>query len=255
MEYEPDPDLRDVEQIPLTEKGGVEAFLTREVLPWAPDAWYVADSVKVGYEINFNRHFYRPPPLRTLEEIRADILALERETEGLLEGMVATETLSTATKLRVYADTSVFGGCEDDEFRCPSRRLFDQFVRGDMTLLLSAVTLNELERAPERVRAVLHSVPEENTEFLDLSPEVEELANHYISDGAIASKMLPDALHIALATSARADVLVSWNFRHMVNLKRVRAYNSVNLKNGYQRLDIRMPREVLDDAQVRSQEL
>ena len=85
VEYEPDPDLRDIEQIPLTEEGGVEAFLTREVLPWAPDAWYVPDSVKVGYEINFNRHFHRPPPMRTLAEIRADILALERETEGLLE--------------------------------------------------------------------------------------------------------------------------------------------------------------------------
>ena len=84
VEYEPDPDLRDTEQIPLQEPGGIEAFLRREVLPYAPDAWYQPDSVKTGYEISFTRYFYKPQPMRTLAEIRADILALEQETEGLL---------------------------------------------------------------------------------------------------------------------------------------------------------------------------
>ena len=84
VEYEPDTDLRDTEQIPLQEAGGIEAFLEREVLPYAPDAWYQFDSVKTGYDISFSRYFYKPQPLRTLEEIRADILALEKETEGLL---------------------------------------------------------------------------------------------------------------------------------------------------------------------------
>ena len=88
VEYEPDTDLRDTEQVPLLEECGVEGFLRREVLPYAPDAWYVPDKVKVGYEISFTRHFYKPQPLRPLEEIRADILALERETEGLLSGIV-----------------------------------------------------------------------------------------------------------------------------------------------------------------------
>ncbi|HOP98625.1 MAG TPA: class I SAM-dependent DNA methyltransferase [Verrucomicrobiota bacterium] len=88
VEYEPDPDLRDTEQVPLLEEGGIDAFLRREVLPYAPDAWYVPDSVKVGYEISFTRYFYKPQPLRTLEEIRADILALEKETEGLLSEIV-----------------------------------------------------------------------------------------------------------------------------------------------------------------------
>ena len=84
MEYEPDTDLRDTEQIPLQEEGGIEAFLRREVLPYAADAWNQADSVKIGYEISFTRYFYKPKPMRSLREIRADILALERETEGLL---------------------------------------------------------------------------------------------------------------------------------------------------------------------------
>ncbi|MYB51457.1 MAG: N-6 DNA methylase, partial [Acidobacteriia bacterium] len=84
VEYEPDTELRDTEQIPLQEAGGIEAFLLREVLPYADDAWYQADSVKVGYEISFTRYFYKPEPMRTLKEISADILALEKETEGLL---------------------------------------------------------------------------------------------------------------------------------------------------------------------------
>ena len=90
VEYEPDTHLRDTEQVPLTEEGGVEAFLRREVLPYAPDAWYVPDGVKVGYEISFTRHFYKPKSLRKLEEIRADLLALEQETEGLLEEILGS---------------------------------------------------------------------------------------------------------------------------------------------------------------------
>jgi type I restriction enzyme M protein len=88
VEYEPDPDLRDTEQVPLLEEGGIEAFLRREVLPHVPDAWYVADSVRTGYEVSFTRYFYKPKPLRTLDEIRADILALEKETEGLLAEII-----------------------------------------------------------------------------------------------------------------------------------------------------------------------
>ena len=84
VEYEPDTDLRDTEQIPLQEEGGIEAFLRREVLPYAADAWYQPESVRIGYEISFTRYFYKPQPMRTLAEIRADILALEKETEGLL---------------------------------------------------------------------------------------------------------------------------------------------------------------------------
>ena len=84
VEFEPDSELRDTEQVPLLEQGGIEAFIRREVLPYAPDAWIDESATKIGYEISFTRHFYKPQPLRTLEEISADILALEKETEGLL---------------------------------------------------------------------------------------------------------------------------------------------------------------------------
>jgi type I restriction enzyme M protein len=89
VEYESDTALRDTEQVPLLEEGGIEAFLRREVLPHVPDAWYDPESVKIGYEVSFTRYFYRPQPLRTLDDIRADILALERETEGLLGEILA----------------------------------------------------------------------------------------------------------------------------------------------------------------------
>ena len=85
IEYEPDPELRDTEQVPLLEDGGIEAFFRREVLPHVPDAWIDGLATKIGYEISFTRYFYKPQPLRTLEEIRADIEALEKETEGLLQ--------------------------------------------------------------------------------------------------------------------------------------------------------------------------
>jgi type I restriction enzyme M protein len=88
VEYEPDSDLRDTEQVPLLEEGGIEAFIRREVLPYTPDAWMKEDATKIGYEVSFTRYFYKPQPLRTLEEISADILAIEKEAEGLLDGLL-----------------------------------------------------------------------------------------------------------------------------------------------------------------------
>ena len=88
VEYEPDSDLRDSEQIPLLEPGGIEAFFRREVLPHTSDAWIDEGATKIGYEVSFTRHFYKPRPLRTLQEIEADIRALEQETEGLLEDVL-----------------------------------------------------------------------------------------------------------------------------------------------------------------------
>ena len=88
VEYEPDTELRDTEQVPLLEGGGIEAFIKREVLPHAPDACIDDNATKIGYEISFTRYFYKPQPLRTLAEIRADILALEKETKGLLSEII-----------------------------------------------------------------------------------------------------------------------------------------------------------------------
>ena len=243
-EYEPDTQLRDTEQIPLKEEGGIEGFLRREVLPYAGDAWYAPQSVKIGYEISFNRYFHKPEPMRTLDEIRAEIAAVEREAEGLLGGLLEHESVRAGQKMRVYADTSVIGGCEDNEFRKPSRRLIERCARGKVTLVVSAVTAGELQRAPPPVRRVLPSIVPEYLERVDITREVETLANGYIESGALSEGMRADALHIAAATVANVDVLVSWNFRYMVNLHRIRQYNDVNRLLGYPPMDIRTPKEL-----------
>jgi len=149
---------------------------------------------------------------------------------------------------RVYTDTSVIGGAEDREFRDTSRRLLEAFQRGDMTLVISELTLRELEAAPAGVRDALGRIAPEMIEVLPVVREAEELADAYIADGAVGPRMRADALHIALATVARVDVLVSWNFKHIVNLTRIHAYNAVNLKRGYPLLEIRTPREIVEDG-------
>jgi hypothetical protein len=148
-------------------------------------------------------------------------------------------------KPRIYTDTSVIGGCLDDEFREASCQLIDMFKVGDAMLVISDLTLLELEEAPAGVRAVLDDIPEGHQEHIELTEEAVELAEHYISAGVLGATKRVDAQHIALATVNRVDVLVSWNFRHIVNLQRIHGYNSVNLRYGYPLIEIRTPQEVV----------
>jgi predicted nucleic acid-binding protein len=149
-------------------------------------------------------------------------------------------------RLRIYVDTSVIGGCLDPEFDEASRRLFQRFVRGEYILVLSSVAAGELDDAPDEVRMVADEVPEHYVERVQLGPEAEHLANLYLGAGVIPRRMTADAQHIAIATLAEVDVLVSWNFKHIVNLSRIKGYNAVNLGMGFRPLEIRTPREVLD---------
>lgn len=150
-------------------------------------------------------------------------------------------------KIRIYTDTSVLGGCEDEEFAEYSVRLMEGFVRGERVLVLSNLTVQELAAAPADVRRRLAAVPEAHIETLQLDAESKELAEAYIATGVLTASMRADAQHIAIATVARVDVLVSWNFKHIVNLQRIQGYNSVNLRKGYPMMEIRTPREVLSD--------
>ena len=150
-------------------------------------------------------------------------------------------------KARIYVDASVVGGCEDEEFSEYSLRLMERFVRGELVLVVSTLTVQELAGAPDEVRRRLASVPEAHIETLQLDAEARELAEAYIAEGVITAKMRADAQHIAIATVGRVDVLVSWNFKHIVNLHRIHGYHSVNLRRGYPTLEIRAPREVLAD--------
>lgn len=146
---------------------------------------------------------------------------------------------------RIYTDTSVIGGCLDEEFSAFSLQLFERFRKGLDLLVLSDLTMAELERAPLHVREVLRGVPDDGLEEIRFGTEASELAREYLAAGVIGAAHLEDARHIATATVERVDVLVSWNFKHIVNLDRIRGYNSVNLRLGYTLLEIRSPREIL----------
>lgn len=148
-------------------------------------------------------------------------------------------------KRRIYTDTSVIGGCLDPEYREASRSLMSIFERGDATMVLSSLTRVELLAAPGPVRAIVEGIPNAHREHVEMTPEAAELADRYVDAGAIGHANRIDAQHIALATVNHVSVLVSWNFRHIVNLWRIQAYNSVNLREGYAALEIRTPREVI----------
>ncbi len=136
-------------------------------------------------------------------------------------------------KQRIYIDTSVFGGYFDEEFSEHTIPLFDRIKNNEFVLLYSAVTQDELENAPEKVKELVKSLKAEYTEFLEMTDEAVDLATEYITEKVVGQTNYADCLHIALATINRADFLVSWNFKHIVNIQRIRGYNSINIKNGY----------------------
>ena len=148
---------------------------------------------------------------------------------------------------RIYLDTSVIGGCFDIEFKEWSRKLFEEFRSGEKIAVISDVTLDELENARQEIRDQLKLIPGKSMEYVLNDKEAEDLANAYLRERAITKRFYPDALHIAIATINKVDVLVSWNFKHIVNLERIKKYNGVNLKNGYMILEIRNPREILNE--------
>jgi hypothetical protein len=148
-------------------------------------------------------------------------------------------------KRRIYIDTSVIGGCFDDEFKIWSNQLMAEFITGEKIAVLSDLMFRELELAPEEVRKKIKEIPESNIEFILTESESERLAQLYIAEGAITDRFYEDALHIANATIKMVHVLVSWNFKHIVNLERIKIYNGVNMKNGYPIIEIRTPREIL----------
>jgi len=147
--------------------------------------------------------------------------------------------------MKIYTDTSVIGGCFDTEFKEWSNALFQEFVVGTQQIMLSDLTLQELEFARDEIRSKVNEIPNENRIALGVGDEAIKLAETYISEGALTNKSYNDALHIALATINNSDVLASWNFKHIVNLDRIRLYNSINFRLGYKMIEIRTPREIL----------
>jgi predicted nucleic acid-binding protein len=146
---------------------------------------------------------------------------------------------------RVYIDTSVIGGCFDSEFSEWSNRLFDEFKEGKRIAVISDITIDELTDAPEVVQENFETIPDKSLEVLISDIESNALAEKYLMEKVITARYFEDALHIAIATLHQVTVLASWNFKHIVNLEKIRGYNSVNLKYGYPMIEIRTPREIL----------
>jgi predicted nucleic acid-binding protein len=147
---------------------------------------------------------------------------------------------------RIYLDTSVFGGYFEPEFELWTKVLFNRIAKGDFIILVSRLTDIELEYAPKEVRELAVSLPASHVEWLDITTESIQLADKYIVEKVVGRTSHSDCIHIAIATLHYADVLVSWNFKHIVNHIRIRGYNSVNFKYGHKILDIRSPREILE---------
>ena len=131
----------------------------------------------------------------------------------------------------------------DEEFAEHTAPLFDRLKNNEFILLFSTVTQDELSEAPDNVKTLVKSLKTELTEFIETTDEALDLAAKYIAEGVVGETSFADCLHIALATINRADFLISWNFKHIVNIDKIRGYNSINIKNGYKELEIRSPRE------------
>ena len=147
--------------------------------------------------------------------------------------------------IHVYTDTSVVGGCFANEFKEHSLALFEEFKTGIKKLILSDLVKMELELASDQVNEKVDEVPGRFKVEIKSTVRAATLAATYIAQGALSNKCYNDALHIALATLHNADVLASWNFKHIVNLDRIKLYNSIHLQMGYRSIEIRTPREIL----------
>ena len=147
--------------------------------------------------------------------------------------------------LRIYIENSVVGGCFDDEFKEFTRKLFEKFKIGSYKPVISSHVIAELEDgAPDHVKENLKTI---NYEEHIVNDEMTKLAEKYLEQKIVSEKYYGDALHIAVATVLGVDVLVSWNFKHIVNLDKIKLFNSVNLREGYSILEIRSPREVIEN--------
>ena len=146
---------------------------------------------------------------------------------------------------RIYVDASAVGGAFNKKFSQRTRPFWDAVQRGEIIVILSDVLKNEVDPAPKIVRDFFGALPESQTEWVFATEEAKNLATQYIAENVVGKTSFDDCVHIALATIAKADMLVSWNFRHIVNIKRIQGYNSVNMKLGYPQLEIRTPEEVI----------
>ena len=149
-------------------------------------------------------------------------------------------------KDRIYIDTSIVGGFFDTEFEVETQLLFKRLNDREVIFVISDLLDIELERAPERVKNLLYEYPDDGFERVSLTNEAKELGELYVKENVVGPTSIEDCYHIAIATINNVDVLASWNFKHIVNFTRIKGYNAVNLKNGYNLLEIRNPKDLVE---------
>lgn len=148
-------------------------------------------------------------------------------------------------KQRIYIDTSIIGGYFDEEFSEATKKLFKRFEKGEVIFVVSDLLDLELTAAPKNVRELLNRYSSNKFEKILLTEDAINLANKYIAEKVVGITSLEDCRHIALATINRVDVLASWNFKHIVNLEKIKGYNSVNYRLGYPMIEIRSPKDLI----------
>ena len=146
---------------------------------------------------------------------------------------------------RIYIDTSIVGGFFDAEFEKETKMLFQRLENREIIFVISEVLTDELEDAPQRVKTLLDNYNEDCLDKVPLTDEAKELADKYIAEKVVRKTSLEDCRHIAVATINKVDVLASWNFKHIVNLERIKGYNGVKLKMGYSTIEIRNPKDLV----------
>lgn len=156
-----------------------------------------------------------------------------------------TLSIVRTRQLRLYLDTSVYGGYFDEEFKEDTRKLFEEISARQHIVIVSEVLFREIAKAPANVRELVYNLPNDKIESNKISKEVQVLQQAYIDYGVISSDHASDAEHIATASVAQADILVSWNFKHIVHFERIRGYHIVNLVYGYPMIPIHSPTEVI----------
>ena len=149
-------------------------------------------------------------------------------------------------KQRIYIDTSVVGGFFDEEFKEPTTMLFNRLENGEVIFVVSDLLDLELIGAPQHVKDHLLKYSSDKFERVELTEDAIKLADTYIREKVVGKTSLEDCRHIALATIHKVDVLASWNFKHIVNLDRIKGYNSVNLRLGYSMIEIRSPKDLVN---------
>lgn len=150
-------------------------------------------------------------------------------------------------KLRLYFATSVFGGIFDTKFQQETEMLFEMVRNDEIICVYSDLCEFELENAPDKVKEHFLTLQKDQTEFVEITEQINQLAEEYIAEKVVGETSMNDCRHIACATINKVDYLVSWNFKHIVNIFRIRGYNAVNIKNGYMQLDVRSPWEIISN--------